>query len=640
MKVLGIDIGVNTIGWAVVDDHHIIAAGCRVIPTTDTERTEHRKNRRCRQHHVLRRELLLTTLKAKGFLPSHFAQKIDEHGHFTDHSEPKLAWCNGQFLFNDAYEAMRADFNGQRVPYDWTVYYLRKKALSQPISLEALAWIVLQFNQKRGNHRNENENENENENGDTVGSHIYELLREHPERKVIGGTVRTIPRSCYREELNRILLTQQTFHPELDDAFVQHLNDLLYYQRPLRGKTLPPGVRPYEPGYESFEATRQMQRETDRTIQAVIKHEGPMDAIRTTDDHEAIETLKRAWRLNRTWKSLLKPRYERFRALTGLEPPEGAERYADYRYHTLNAIVAACADHQEKPWDDFNDDVRTALEQAVVSFKQRLKVTGRPLHKASVYGEVHLPWAKNEHRDKNPRYFAMRKPLDTTFDRKAIEHVTDTGIQKILTRHLEACGGDPKVAFSKEGIAAMNRHIETLNGGKPHKPIYAVRRYEKGDRFPVGQAGNKAKKFVEAARGTNLFFAVFKQVKHIKKTGTTLCRRLGYSIPLNVVADCQQQYGNRWRAHIESFLKQQALVDSSLELLFLLSPNDLVRMPSGEVYRVVSFTGNRLYALPMTVARCLVDKKEYTPLNKTEFTDEGLSIKEHCLPLRRVTSKK
>ena len=36
------------------------------------------------------------------------------------------------------------------VPYDWTIYYLRKKALTQKIDKEELAWIILNFNQKRG----------------------------------------------------------------------------------------------------------------------------------------------------------------------------------------------------------------------------------------------------------------------------------------------------------------------------------------------------------------------------------------------------------------------------------------------------------------------------------------------------------
>jgi len=40
--------------------------------------------------------------------------------------------------------------NNKKVPYDWTIYYLRKKALTQKISKEELAWILLNFNQKRG----------------------------------------------------------------------------------------------------------------------------------------------------------------------------------------------------------------------------------------------------------------------------------------------------------------------------------------------------------------------------------------------------------------------------------------------------------------------------------------------------------
>ena len=32
-------------------------------------------------------------------------------------------------------------FDGKKIPYDWTVYYLRKKALTEMISKEELAWI-------------------------------------------------------------------------------------------------------------------------------------------------------------------------------------------------------------------------------------------------------------------------------------------------------------------------------------------------------------------------------------------------------------------------------------------------------------------------------------------------------------------
>ena len=32
MKVIGIDMGTNSIGWAVIEDHKILASGVRVFP--------------------------------------------------------------------------------------------------------------------------------------------------------------------------------------------------------------------------------------------------------------------------------------------------------------------------------------------------------------------------------------------------------------------------------------------------------------------------------------------------------------------------------------------------------------------------------------------------------------------------------
>lgn len=107
------------------------------------------------------------------------------------------------------------------------------------------------------------------------------------------------------------------------------------------------------------------------------------------------------------------------------------------------------------------------------------------------------------------RFFATREPLDTSFTKDKIDdHVTDTAIQKILRQHLKLKGGKAEEAFSPDGIEEMNRNIVELNGGKKHQPIYKVRVYIKADKFAVGQTGNKKKKFVKTAKGTNLFFAI------------------------------------------------------------------------------------------------------------------------------------
>ena len=144
-------------------------------------------------------------------------------------------------------------------------------------------------------------------------------------------------------------------------------------------------------------------------------------------------------------------------------------------------------------------------------------------------------------KETKDRYFAVRKPIDISFNKKKIEEsVTDTGIQKILFRHLEANENNAEQAFSPEGIEEMNKNILTLNNGKWHQPIYKVRVYEKADKFAVGQTGNKSSKFVEAAKGTNLFFAVYETEQEDKVTGKMVRKRTYATIPLNVVIDRQK----------------------------------------------------------------------------------------------------
>ena len=190
---------------------------------------------------------------------------------------------------------------------------------------------------------------------------------------------------------------------------------------------------------------------------------------------------------------------------------------------------------------------------------------------------------KKRNGEPKERYFATRKPLDNSFDQKKImESVTDTGTQKILLAHLESKGGNPEQAFSPDGIEEMNRNIVTLNKGKFHQPIIKVRVYEKADKFAVGQTGNKSKKFVEAAKGTNLFWTILGSEKANKETGKIEIVRSYLTIPLNVMIDCQKKYGSKWKENIETYLKEMDLISSGVKILFILSPNDLVYLPTKE----------------------------------------------------------
>ncbi len=181
-NILGLDLGTNSIGWALIKQNfenrqgEILGMGSRIIPmdqkilgefgsgnsvSQTAVRTDYRGVRRLRERFLLRRERLHRVLNVLNFLPEHYAAQIDfekRFGKFKVETEPKLAWKNidGQFsfLFQSSFNEMLEDFkaNGQdfKVPYDWTIYYLRKKALTQKIEKEELAWILLNFNQKRG----------------------------------------------------------------------------------------------------------------------------------------------------------------------------------------------------------------------------------------------------------------------------------------------------------------------------------------------------------------------------------------------------------------------------------------------------------------------------------------------------------
>ncbi len=194
-NILGLDLGTNSIGWALIqtDDEgseyqRKIKLGSRIIPMTQdilgafeggapiqtqtAARTQKRGMRRLYERRALRRERLLRVLHILGFLPVHYDHAIGwnprqtkSFGKFINpDEEPKIAWTRDaqgkpKFLFQDSFEEMLAEFkekqpllvaDGKKIPYDWTLYYLRQKALTRPITKEEIAWILLNFNQKRG----------------------------------------------------------------------------------------------------------------------------------------------------------------------------------------------------------------------------------------------------------------------------------------------------------------------------------------------------------------------------------------------------------------------------------------------------------------------------------------------------------
>lgn len=135
-KILGLDLGTNSIGWAVVNEAEnanekssIVKLGVRVNPltvdeqnnfekgksiTTNADRTLKRSMRRNLQRYKLRRKNLIEVLKTNGFI-------------------------NDDSILSE---------NGNRTTFE--TYRLRAKSATEEISLTEFARVLLQINKKRG----------------------------------------------------------------------------------------------------------------------------------------------------------------------------------------------------------------------------------------------------------------------------------------------------------------------------------------------------------------------------------------------------------------------------------------------------------------------------------------------------------
>ena len=222
-KILGLDLGVSSIGWALVNEAEnkdekssIIRLGVRVNPltvdekgnfetgksiTTNADRTMKRSMRRNLQRYKLRREALIDTLKSYGWISD--SSILAESGKDTTFQTLKL----------------------------------RAKAAGEEVSLEELARVFLNINKKRGYKSSRKLNKSENtdegslidgmetarilsEEGITPGEYSYRLLCEGKEEK----NLPEFYKSDLENEFKRIWTFQRQFYPDImTDALKEEL---------------------------------------------------------------------------------------------------------------------------------------------------------------------------------------------------------------------------------------------------------------------------------------------------------------------------------------------------------------------------------------------------------------------------------
>lgn len=185
-KVLGLDIGTNSIGAALVNlpdkfddygnDGSIEWLGSRIIPldgdylqkfesgtqaeTKAAFRRGKRGARRLKHRYKLRRSRLIKVFKTLGWLDTNFPlddskkfkTEINDNGYSLKISDylPFSKETIDEFEEELGIAGNKSKKGKSIVPEDWIIYYLRKKALTSKITIPELVRIIYMLNQRRG----------------------------------------------------------------------------------------------------------------------------------------------------------------------------------------------------------------------------------------------------------------------------------------------------------------------------------------------------------------------------------------------------------------------------------------------------------------------------------------------------------
>lgn len=228
-KILGLDLGVTSVGWAFIDEEEnkILGMGSRIIPLTaddkdeftrgnaiskNQKRTLKRAQRKGYDRYQLRRHNLIGALRQNNMLPDDGLIKL-----------PKL-----------------------------DLWKIRSNAVNEKLSLQEIGRILLHLNQKRGYKSSRSEANL----GKKDTEYVQEVKNRYEKLKVSRLTIgqkfynelsndehyrikeQVYPREAYIEEFDSIMKNQQKHYPDtLTDELINKIrNEIIYYQRNLKSQ--------------------------------------------------------------------------------------------------------------------------------------------------------------------------------------------------------------------------------------------------------------------------------------------------------------------------------------------------------------------------------------------------------------------
>jgi len=264
LKTLGLDVGTNSLGYAILETHgepgqnpdgRIVASGVRIFSQAEmagrdpqskaslaVARREARGARRRRDRYLKRRTRLLDLLTEYGLMPA------DE--------------ANRQAL-------VRETGDGEGGDLSTSVYALRAKALDTALTPHELGRAIFHLNQRRGFKSNRKTDSNDPERGKIAtaidrleeqrledGARTYGEWLDMRRRKGLSVRARMTAdgeaydfypsRAALEHEFDAIMMAQRRFHPDLlTDPIIADIRETVFHQRALR--PVLPGKCSYNP---------------------------------------------------------------------------------------------------------------------------------------------------------------------------------------------------------------------------------------------------------------------------------------------------------------------------------------------------------------------------------------------------------
>lgn len=252
MKILGLDLGVASIGWSLieVDDNKtpqkILGMGSRIVPLANKESSDFSSGSGI----TINAQRTAKRTARKGF--SRYAKRRDHlHSYLAslEMYDPSAGICD-------------------LPPLD--LWHLRARAANpnEKLSLKEIGRVLIHLNHKRGYKHIKANTDSDNEAsgssfvnginerykklkeaGLTLGQQMYKLLLDSTctnskGKSVVTGRIKEgdiysesnlLPREAHIEEFDAIMKAQRGFYPSiLDDKVIKELRKIIFYQRPLK----------------------------------------------------------------------------------------------------------------------------------------------------------------------------------------------------------------------------------------------------------------------------------------------------------------------------------------------------------------------------------------------------------------------